>query len=272
MSVIFGRMEEERTVPNTRFFGLRLNFRPIPSLEIGLSRTAQWCGDGRPCDFDTFIDLLLGKDNRGDPGVTPENEPGNQLAGVDFRWAVTPLDVPIALYGQLIGEDEASGFPSRFIGQFGIEGTGVFRDRWSYRWFGEAAATTAAFYQSEKFFNFAYNHAIYWTGYRYRGRAVGHGTDNDSQVISFGLTVVDEREHRWNGVARFGDLNRYGIPDNRNSLTPTKQEIVSLDLTHSREFRYGVIEVGLGYVNLDDIASAQSDGDTRAFIQWRSEY
>ena len=42
MSVIWGQMEEERAVPNTKFFGFRLNFRPLPSLEIGLSRSAQW--------------------------------------------------------------------------------------------------------------------------------------------------------------------------------------------------------------------------------------
>ena len=87
LAVHFGQMESDRHVPNARFFGLRFNFKPIPSLEIGLSRAAQWCGDGRPCDFDTFLDLLLGKDNRGDDGTTPDDEPGNQLAGIDFRWS-----------------------------------------------------------------------------------------------------------------------------------------------------------------------------------------
>jgi hypothetical protein len=63
LSVMFGQMEKERHVPNTRFFGMRVNFRPVPSLEIGISRTAQWCGDGRPCGAGTFADLFLGRDN-----------------------------------------------------------------------------------------------------------------------------------------------------------------------------------------------------------------
>ena len=59
MSVMFGQLEKERVVPNAQFFGLRFNFRPIPSLEIGLSRSAQWCGDGRPCDASTFAKLFF---------------------------------------------------------------------------------------------------------------------------------------------------------------------------------------------------------------------
>ena len=50
--------------------------------------------------------------------------------------------------------------------------------------------------------NSVYNHSIYRTGLRYRGRVIGHGPDNDS----------------------------------RNSLTPARQDIVSLDLSHSRVF------------------------------------
>jgi hypothetical protein len=111
-SLIWGQLEEERVVPNAQFFGLRFNFRPVPSLEIGLSRTAQWCGDGRPCDFDTFKNLLLGKGNRGDAGTTLENEPGNQLAGFDIRWTNHWLGRPMSIYSQLTGEDEAVVSPA----------------------------------------------------------------------------------------------------------------------------------------------------------------
>ena len=121
LETMFGRMEEERAIPNARFFGMRFVFRPVNSLEIGLSRTAQWCGDGRPCGFDVFTDLFLGKDNIGDAGTTEETEPGNQLAGFDFRWSNMWFGQPMAFYAQAIGEDEAGGFPSRYLGQLGIE-------------------------------------------------------------------------------------------------------------------------------------------------------
>ncbi len=128
---------------------MRVNIRPLKGLEIGISRTAQWCGEGRPCGADTFWDLLLGKDNIGDAGTTEENEPGNQMAGFDARWTNLWFGTPVSLYGQMIGEDEAGGFPSRYLAQFGIEGSGITRNQTSYRWFVEGAATSCDAVKSE---------------------------------------------------------------------------------------------------------------------------
>ena len=272
LAVHFGQFESDRHVPNARFFGMRLNFKPIPSLEIGLSRTAQWCGDGRPCGFDTFVDLLLGRDNVGDDGIDTSNEPGNQLAGIDIRWASTLFGKPIAVYGQFIGEDEAGGFPSRYLGQLGLETSGMLGSRWSYRWFGELAGTSCDFFKSTEIFNCAYNHGIYKTGYRYRGRVVGHASDNDSRIISTGLLLLDDQETQWQVLIRYGALNRGGAPDFRNSLTPTRQDIASVDLTHSRVFTYGQIEIGLGLERTDDESSGETGNDGRAFLQWRSSH
>jgi hypothetical protein len=271
LSVMFGQMEKERTVPDARFFGLRVAFRPLPSLEIGLSRTAQWCGEGRPCDFSTFVDLLAGRDNLGDDGIVRDTEPGNQLAGVDLRWSLAQFRLPVAVYTQFIGEDEAGGFPSRFLAQFGAEGGGGFRGNgWSYRWFGEIADTSCGFYESDDNFNCAYNHGIYSSGYRYRGRVVGHGADNDARVLSAGLMLIDDAATQWNLLGRYGELNRGGAPDVRNSLTATKQDVASLDVSYGRTLPYGVIELGAGIERTEDPQSTQSTNDVRAYIQWRS--
>jgi len=220
VNLIWGQMEEERFVPNARFFGMRVTIRPLPSLEIGFSRTAQWCGDGRPCDFDTFKDLFLGKDNVGDAGTTPENEPGNQLAGFDLRWSNKWFGQPSAFYAQATAEDEAGGFPSRYMGQLGIETSGYFRNRWSYRWYAELAGTSCDFIKDD-LWNCAYNHGIYQTGYRYYGRVIGHGAENDARIVSTGLVLVSTEDTQWHALLRFGDLNRAGAPDARNTLTPT---------------------------------------------------
>ena len=135
-SVVWGQLEDGRAVPNTRLFGWQVNFRPLPDLEVSLERTAQWCGSGRPCGFDTFVDLLLGRDNQGDEGVDRAEEPGNQLAGLSLRWASPVGDAPYAVYAQFTGEDEASDLPSKFLGLGGIEYWGTFRETWSYRLYG----------------------------------------------------------------------------------------------------------------------------------------
>jgi len=272
LSVHFGQMENDRVVPEAQFFGMRFNFRPFRSLEIGLSRTAQWCGEGRPCSFDTFLDLLVGRDNRGDDDIDEENEPGNQLAGFDLRWTFRLLGAPMAVYGQFIGEDEAGGFPSRYLGQVGLEGTGRLGDRWSYRWFGEYAGTSCQFYESSVIFDCAYNHSIYETGYRYRGRPIGHGADNDARLVSLGLVAIDEDETEWAATLRAGDLNYGGQPDPRNTLTPTPQTIVSVDLRHARVFTIGELSASVGYEQIDDEVSEITSDEFRFFLQWRSSY
>ena len=267
---MFGILEHDRVVPDAQFWAARFNFRPIPSLEIGLSRSAQWCGKDRPCDLDTFIDLLLGKDNVGDAGIDDDNEPGNQLAGVDIRWS--PLAWPVALYTQFTGEDEAGGFPSRWMGQFGAEWYGYLADPWSTNVFVEFAATTCQFYESGELFNCAYTHGIYQSGYRYRGRSIGHGADGDARLISVGAILVDGEDTQWRGLLRFGELNRGGSPEPFHSLTPTPQDIISIDVAHSRVFSFGVVEIGAGYEELDDEASGETFSDGRFYVQWRSSY
>jgi hypothetical protein len=95
------QLDDERAVKDALLFSVRGSIRPLSGLEIGISRTAQWCGDDRPCDFSTFVDLLLGNDNQG-VNVDPADEPGNQLGGFDIRWSL-PRQIPVALYMQWIG-------------------------------------------------------------------------------------------------------------------------------------------------------------------------
>ena len=270
LEAIFGQMESDRVIPNAQFFGMRFTFRPFKSLEIALSRSAQWCGDGRPCGLSTFTDLFFGKDNVGDAGTTPENEPGNQLGGFDLRWSNMWFGQPSAFYLQAIGEDEAGGLPSRYMGMLGIETSGYIKNRWSYRWYAEIAGTSADWIKSD-LWNGAYNHGIYETGYRYHGRAVGHGLDNDSQVVSTGFVLVSNKDTQWHALVRVGDLNRGGPLDIRNSLTPSPAELESIDLTHSRALgKMGWLDIGLGYERITDGLSDEEFSDARGFITWRS--
>ena len=176
---------------------------------------------------------------------------------------------PSAFYAQAIGEDEAGGFPSRYLGQVGIETSGFFRNRWSYRWFAEWAGTSCDIVKSDPGFGCAYNHGIYETGYRFRGRAIGHGAEGDAQIVSSGLVFVRDDETQWSVLLRTGDLNR-GSPDARNTLTPIPLELKSIDLSYGRSLSWGRLEFGIGYEQLEDPLTSEDLGDARAFLTWRS--
>jgi hypothetical protein len=264
-----GQLESNRGVPKTRFFGARVAFRPTSSLELGLVRTAQWGGEGRNDSFDTFVDLLLGRDNSGDDGIDFVNEPGNQLAGFDWRWTIRNLPLLPVFYGQLIGEDEAGGFPSRYLGQLGIRGSleiGEHGDRLSGH--VEFSDTTCQFYESSKLFNCAYNSGIYPTGYRYRGRSIGHSTDNDARQISVAATMIRRDGTRFAASLRFARLNRGGPTDPSNSLSPTPSDLLNVELVHERALLGGALKLGLGADMADGDPGGLNGDDLRVFASW----
>jgi hypothetical protein len=245
----WGEMESDRVIPNANFFTMRFNFRPHPRVEIGLSRSAQLCGEGRPCGFDTFWDMFWGQDNVGDSGTTPENEPGNQIAGFDFRWSNNWFGTPMAFYAQIMGEDEAGGFPSRYMGMGGVELTHWSNRSWnSYRWFAEIAGVSCE-------------------GYRYRGRVVGHGAEADALIGTLGMVMVTGNGNQFSALIRSGELNKGG--SQRNTLTPIPLDIISADLSYAHVFGNNRLEIGVGYQELENTTLSAKTDETRGFIQWR---
>ncbi len=266
-------LDDDRAVKNALLFGIRGSFRPPHTgLEIGIIRAAQWCGDGRPCDLDTFGKLLLGKDNRG-VNVDPVNEPGNQLAGYDGRWTL-PKQVPVALYMQWIGEDgrAGNGFIGSWIRQFGLEHWGTIGSL-SHRTHIEVSDSLCregGFGFSDKKPDCAYRHPVYESGYRYRGKVLGLSAGGDSLSYSIGSTLVQSGGHLWNIALRHMQINRQGLPDFSHSLSTTPQELSDVQVSHERLTAYGRFYAGLGYRRLEDQATASSESDVAAFVQWSS--
>ena len=268
-SFIAGQMEEERVVPNARFLGFRFAFKPHHSLEIGISRTAQWCGDGRPCDLDAFLDIVFGRTNPDDDPQSIADNPANQLAGFDIRWTNMWFGTPLSFYAQATAEDEAGGFPSRYMVQGGIESSGYIRSRWSYRWFAEFTANSCDALKSSVLYGCAYEHDIYDSGYRYYGRVVGHGAEADARIGSLGIILTTTESTTWQFLFRAGDLNKEG-KSRGNTLTKTEQELASADIQFGISTKLGHFELGVGFQQLEDAISGVQTEDTRAFLSWTS--
>lgn len=263
-------LDDERQREDPLLWGFRFGFRPLPGLEINVTRTAMWCGEDRPCDFDTFLDVLKGNDNQGE-NTTPEDEPGNQLAGYDIRWSL-PKDIPVALYMQWTAEDgRPQGVPlGSFLRMVGAEFWGTIAGL-SHRTHLEIADTTAregGFGSGDKKPLTAYNHPLYPTGYRYNKRVLGHSIDGDGQSYSLGSTLVQSAGHTWGISLRYMNIKRDGSFDPRHSLSATPQDRIDVQITHARTTGIGRFYVGVGYRYIDDIAYAVDSSEFTGFLRW----
>ena len=270
LSSFMGKLDDERVPENTLLWGLRATARPVPKLEVGLSRTALWCGTDRPCGLTTFIDLLLGKDNAG-VNVSAAEQPGDELAGFDLRWTLPGRNAAgAALYLQWIGEDTRRGGPQigSWLREAGVEFSGaVPRTRWQHRTHFEVADTTCQEGGAGSGGlkpDCAYEHDIYTTGYRYKGRSLGHGIDGDGLAYTIGSTLMGPDDRVWNFSARHMEINRVGAPEAAHTLSPTPQTRTDCSASHSVRVAGGTLTVALGYQRLRDAVA----GDDQSWFGW----
>jgi hypothetical protein len=184
--IFVGRLGDHAQPRHPLLIGMRLQMRPLAGLDIGLSRTIQWGGEGRDTSLRSLARALLGRDN--EEGGDNSTEPGNQLAGVDLRYGASMFGSEWALYGSAIGEDEAGGLPSGLIAQAGAEWSG----RWAgtpVRWFVEASNLIAGDVVGRPRPGKTYRHHVYQQGYTHRGLPLGHAAGGDIKLGSVGVLI-----------------------------------------------------------------------------------
>jgi Capsule assembly protein Wzi len=240
-STFFGELDDDREdYARPYLMGARLVLRPWPWLELGASRTSQWGGEGRDNSWRAFWSAIVGRDNQDGPGGM-QQQPGNQLGGFDARADLSMWWPGVALYGQMIGEDEAANLPSKYMRLAGAE------------WRGAGAMAFAEWTDSTaKYAGVAYNHFIYTDGYRHKARPLGRVFGGQ------GLAVL-----------RYGTLNRAGV----NPTWPA-----SSLTSASAQWRTGLFEtlrlsVALDVLRLgaDPVLAAgmsRSDTQLRVQLEW----
>ncbi|MBI5141440.1 MAG: capsule assembly Wzi family protein [Nitrospirae bacterium] len=247
-----GRLEHTRDYSDAMLAGMRFDFRPAQSLEIGFSRAMQWGGEGRPSDMETFGKMLMGRDNRGSDGITRANEPGNQLAGIDARWASPVGNLPYAVYAQAIGEDECDHLPCGYTGLGGVEFWGAMPSGGSWRAHMEYADTAVDFYKSPKY-NDAYENGIYTSGYRHYNRSLGHPMDNDGTMMSMGFLMAGTEGRAWSLLVRYAKLNRDG--GGPNGVSDVARRMTAIEFGNITRFGWGTISLKAGIRELEPVQS-----------------
>ncbi|OTG69253.1 hypothetical protein B9T25_01270 [Acinetobacter sp. ANC 4470] len=223
-----GQLDAYTAVPDTRLFGLRLTAQPLPYLELGASRISQIDGEGQPGSFRAYWNAFIGKDNEcNDSSCTGEGNASNQLAGFDARLNLQSLtSVPVSLYGQYVGEDEAGFLPSKKMYLAGVDYSSSFKNL-PYQLYAEWADTTT----NGDVKGISYNHHIYTDGYYQHGYSLGHAMGGDGEMVSLGGDIRLDPMNRLSGRVLFAKVNQSeGLT---NLAFPRNDEIKALDLTWS---------------------------------------
>jgi len=253
LTAFAGQLEDDRHIPDAKLLGLRFTLRPLSSLELGFYRTAQWGGEGRPESMDSFWDLLTGQDNLNwsDPDFELNNEPGNQLGGMDWRWSFQLPAITAAFYGQLTGEDETSGLPSRFAVQLGMDSAFTLKGMQNRIRFELVDTGGEGAIDAERI-NYIYEHRIYQSGYRYKGRPLGASIDNDSRQYILAADHYLDKRYSFNWVVSYIELNRDGtdwpLPAG-NPLSSSSQTLWHINLGATRYYRNFEVSAGLDYLS-----------------------
>jgi hypothetical protein len=115
------------------------------------------------------------------------------------------------VYGEIVGEDEAGGFPSHTMYQLGLE-TSFGSTNTLNQLFLEYINTMAICGDDASIGNCSYEHSVFQEGYRRYGRSMGSTYDSDTTGLILGIT-----QSRYGGVSWFGKLKYLNInKDNSN--------------------------------------------------------
>jgi len=278
LTTFMGYMDGDRQdYDHPLLFGFRVTARPLDGLEISVERTAQWCGEGRSCDWNDFWNLWWGNDNAGE-NVDVEDEPGNQLAGWDIRWASPIGDWNYAIYNQHTGEtiDNQIPRPYRSFDMVGLEtwgDDGLDGSSWraGLEWANSRCGGTE---NEQKLWDCAYNNGIYNVeGYRYKGRPVGHAMDGDGQMYSARYMRVNAAADTFTALLRYTLVNEGGaVPDTRHTVAQGPEDWWSLDLTYRRPVAGGWVEASAGADYQDREWNDTSALLARFSVSWRHEF
>jgi hypothetical protein len=273
LTTFMGRMEGDRgDFDHPLLWGMRISARPLEGLEISVDRTAQWCGEGRSCTWNDFWNLFTGHDNAGE-NVAAEDEPGNQLASWDIRWAKPIGTWNYALYNQHTGEtiDNKIPRPYRSLDVYGLETWGDWHTGGSSWRAGLEYANTrcGGTENGQKLWDCAYNNNIFTDGYRYYGRVIGHSMDGDGEMYSARFVQVDAASNTFTAIVRYSKVNEGGgVPDPLHSVAAGPEDWISLDFTYRRMFAAGWVEAGVGGDQQDRTWKNTERTSGRAYITW----
>ncbi len=270
----FATAEQNRPdVRDSLFFGNRISFRPLPFLELAVSRTTQFCGSGRACNFTVFRNVLVGNDTTQYSGVT--SKPGHAQAGYEARLSSPWHALPLAVYTQIIGNDEIHRLPGRLMKQYGIESWLELHNGDTIHGFAEYTDSTCGAGRSPPEYSFfgsaypcAYHNSVFFAGYTYRGLNIGDSAGANSILRTFGLRWDRSAGDEWQLKIQSGHFDRGDLSYPYDLVSPTGSSLYdSVQVEYRRRLFGGELSVQLG-AERQKPAEAVGDGRGFGYVSW----
>ena len=255
-----GQLDDYDAVPDAKLIGLRVTAQPLSYLELGASRAIQWGGEGRPESLSSLWDAFVGnKDN----GGTGEPDPSNQIAGFDARLNLQPLmQMPLGVYAQYVGEDEAGGLPAKKMYLAGVDYSSSYNNI-PFQLYTEWTDTRT----NGSADGISYNHHVYTDGFYQHGYPLAHAMGGDGQMISVGADIRFDRLNRVNARVLFAKLNE----SNRttNLAFPAQDELKAVDVSWTHYLRPDIPLKLNGWISDSDLHG--NDGGASIGIEFPLE-
>ncbi|MEM6682579.1 MAG: capsule assembly Wzi family protein [Pseudomonadota bacterium] len=219
LDIFVSRQDEDTGLfDNDLIAGIRLEIQPIRGMSIGFTRGIQLCGEDRPCGFSTWTDALIAIGDRDNTGTL--DEPGNQMAGVTFRYGSRLGKLAYSLFLDSAAEDEDGTILSVFSVLYGARLSGPWGDSGA-RWeaileYSDTLANRSLSGPNRP--NITYQNFIYSDGWRYRGRSLGASQDNDTRLISLSGHLTDTKNRFYRLTYHYAEFNSDGTGPHTISL------------------------------------------------------
>ena len=117
LEVFNGFTEGSLNGSNSMLLGIRTILSPYEGLQFELVQTSQWGGKGHSTGISALGAALAFDTNAN------SNSNINKMAGFGISYKIPTIKIPMRVYGQAIGEDEAGNLPSCFSYLAGLEWT-----------------------------------------------------------------------------------------------------------------------------------------------------
>jgi len=206
------RTEGEPTGPgsNSLVSGWRVTARPLPLVEIGLTRMVQFGGTGHPETLGSFLRGVVGAHANAQTVGAQSRDSGNGLAGADVR-VRCPAGLPCAGYVQIIGEDDRKHLPYKYLE---LVGTEVWSADGTMRFYVEAAEIGCRdTWRGPTVPRCAYRNYAYPGGFTNGNRWLGAGIGSDGKLLTLGWV-----DSEWDSAVRLdyghigSNIDTFGPP------------------------------------------------------------